>query len=366
MRILDLGILQPGTSVKTALEQARSGVSARGFLPATMPFLPATVVAPAPAFNAKDDAYWEAVQAIGSIEAIETYLARYPRGVHVFEASQLINELRATPGRLAQEAEDRLRLSRENRRQVQRNLSLLGFDPHGVDGVFGRGSRAAIAAWQRSRRFDETGYLPGNQVNALQTAADQRARELEEEARLRQQEQERQDASYWRQTGRGGTEDGLQAYLRRYPDGVYADVARRKINVFEEERRREAAANERRFWDDARSAGTEQAYIDFLKQFPNGVFAKAARQRIADIRNSAQDSDLLEQAKAEEELVAGNPITRLLVEKKLDSLGLDLGRVDGRFDEYTRKAIRRFQRARNIPVTGYVTQQTIVRMLAAQ
>jgi peptidoglycan hydrolase-like protein with peptidoglycan-binding domain len=38
--------------------------------------------------------------------------------------------------------------------------------------------------------------------------------------------------------------------------------------------------------------------------------------------------------------------------------------VDGVFDEATRRAIRRFQNARNLPATGYVTRATMARLLA--
>jgi peptidoglycan hydrolase-like protein with peptidoglycan-binding domain len=44
----------------------------------------------------------------------------------------------------------------------------------------------------------------------------------------------------------------------------------------------------------------------------------------------------------------------------------DPGRVDGRFDENSRKAIRRFQRSRNLPATGYVGQATMVALLATR
>jgi peptidoglycan hydrolase-like protein with peptidoglycan-binding domain len=39
--------------------------------------------------------------------------------------------------------------------------------------------------------------------------------------------------------------------------------------------------------------------------------------------------------------------------------------VDGVFDNATRRAIRRFQRARDITPTGFVTQRTLVLLLAA-
>ena len=69
-------------------------------------------------------------------------------------------------------------------------------------------------------------------------------------------------------------------------------------------------------------------------------------------------------AEAEEAKVVGNGVLRLLVENRLAAAGEDPGTIDGRFDKTTRRAIRRFQRDQGLTVTGYVTQATMVRLLA--
>ena len=73
----------------------------------------------------------------------------------------------------------------------------------------------------------------------------------------------------------------------------------------------------------------------------------------------------MDAARAEEAQVAGNQIVRALVEQRLNQVGLAPGALDGNFDEETRRAIRRFQQAADLPVTGYVTQATMVRLLAS-
>ena len=45
---------------------------------------------------------------------------------------------------------------------------------------------------------------------------------------------------------------------------------------------------------------------------------------------------------------------------------VDPGQVDGKFTKKTRKAIRQFQRARRLPVTGYVSRNTMVRLMAGR
>lgn len=60
-----------------------------------------------------------------------------------------------------------LGLSRQQRRAVQAGLTQRGFDTRGVDGVFGRGTRNAIAAWQRANDLEATGYLTAAQYDRL-------------------------------------------------------------------------------------------------------------------------------------------------------------------------------------------------------
>ncbi len=171
--------------------------------------------------------------------------------------------MQKSPAKLAREAEAALSLDRDARREIQRDLSLLGYDTRGVDGIFGPGSRAAVTAWQEANDLQATGYLSGNQITALDAAAEERAQELDEELRLRQEELERLDAAYWRATGRGGDEDELRKYLKRYPDGLFSDIARDRLPVFDEERRETAAIAEADAWDLAIETDTEAGYDYF-------------------------------------------------------------------------------------------------------
>jgi len=52
-----------------------------------------------------------------------------------------------------------LNLDKTGRARVQRALTLVGYDTRGVDGAFGKNSRAAISAYQTSADLPATGYL---------------------------------------------------------------------------------------------------------------------------------------------------------------------------------------------------------------
>lgn len=356
---------QPGASL-AALAAARAGLVAEGFVAPLVPFLPGggAVVPPSPGPSPEEAALYEAARTIGTIEAYETYLARYPNGAFAAEARAEVERLRAEPANRARAAEDALGLSVEQRRQIQRDLALLGYNPRGIDGIFGPATRTAIRGWQQATGFTVTGYLDAPQLDRLRAQARDRAIQLEEEARRRQLEEERRDRAYWQETGAGGTEAGLRAYLERYPDGLFADVARVRLNAIEEERRRQAAAADRAAWDAARGADTIAAYRRYLQDFPQGAFAPAARARIAELEADQRDSDAVEAARRAEEGLGLTPFTRRLIEQRLAALGLQPGTVDGTFDEQSRRAIRRYQRNRGLPVTGYVDEATLIRLLA--
>ncbi len=353
-------ILGAGLPVGLAVSGREGAVVGYGYLPVGRSFLP---VSPEERAGA-EAAAWEAAEAADDIGAYEGYLQLYPSGPNADTANARLSELRLTPEARAAAAETALGLNRDARREIQRNLSILGFDPRGIDGIFGNGTRAAIRAAQAEQGIEVTGFLTGNQIVWLQEAAATRSAELEEEARARQEEADRLDSAFWRETGRGETEDGLRTYLERYPDGLFSGLAQGRLDEIEAERQSSAAAADRAEWEAAEASDDVAGYERYLAIYPEGAFADEARTRVLALKGDNEEELRLEAARAEEARVAANPITRLLVERRLQQLGLEPGAVDGRFDDDTRKAIRNYQRARDLPATGYVSQATLVRMLA--
>ena len=59
------------------------------------------------------------------------------------------------------------RLDRETKRRIQEALAWSGHYRAAIDGAFGRGTRAAIARWQKDNGFAPTGYLTGRQMEKL-------------------------------------------------------------------------------------------------------------------------------------------------------------------------------------------------------
>ncbi len=72
----------------------------------------------------------------------------------------------------AQRAERALGFDFDQRREIQRRLTLIGFSTRGTDGVLGPRTRAAVGAWQSQHGWPGTGYLDTFQVDALVSESD--------------------------------------------------------------------------------------------------------------------------------------------------------------------------------------------------
>lgn len=348
----------------SGLRGLRGGAEVSGFISSTVAFTSKPTETASSANNDMGEiAYWSAVRDIGTVDALNAYLRRYPKGLFAAEARAQIQTKENNREAQIRNAETALGLNRDQRRKIQRDLALLGYDPRGADGVFGPATRRAIAAWQVDQNLDNHGYLDRDQLSLLQEFARRRAAVLEEEARQRRQIEDARDRAYWQDTGSRGTEDGYRRYLSSFPDGIFSDIARNGLAEIEAERRAELGARERGAWELAQEDNTVESYTWFLEQFPNGEFADVARARIEDLERNSAEAEAARRFSGTENAVAGSTAARLLIERRLTDFKLKPGPIDGEFTSETRRAIRRFQKARGLEVTGYVNQPTMVQLL---
>ena len=367
-RALTTLMQEPGTRVANVAD--RTGLAVSGFIRADQVLRDvAAVQEPEPAAAPEPDGdrladllAWRQADQTDTVEAYEEYLSAHPNGQFARMAENRLQALTDTPEAQAERGEQSLDLNRDQRREIQRDLSLLDYNTRGIDGIFGRGTRAAIGAWQGDNGYTSTGFLTEEQIRQLDAQAERRSAQLEAEAAARREEQLARDRAFWEETGAFGDEPGFRAYLERFPDGEFSEVARARLEEIEREKRRQTDARDRQLWDEARMEDSVQGYRDYLTVAPDGMFRDEAEARIAELERGS--SNEVEQARREEQALNLSASTRRLIEARLERIGLDPGPVDGTFDDDTRRAIRRYQEARELPQTGYLSEAVVVRLLA--
>ena len=122
--------------------------------------------------------------------------------------------------------EEGLNLDRSARREIQQGLQAGGFDPGGADGLFGPRTRAAIRNWQSARGGRTTGYLDAAQVEALRGAARVRPVAAASQPPPATAEQE---TVFWQSIANSTDPADFEAYLRRFPNGVFSDLAQNRL-----------------------------------------------------------------------------------------------------------------------------------------
>lgn len=122
---------------------------------------------------------------------------------------------------------------------------------------------------------------------------------IEEEIRLAKIRAEN-DKKAWNEASKINTISAFQKYLNEWPDGDYAQSARKNISLLEADNKA---------WQTARSNHTKAAYQKYIADFPQGQFASTARLEISKFEEAEREAARQEQLareKAEREAAARN------------------------------------------------------------
>ena len=149
------------TSGQVALTSGGTGpAGALLFLPAHAPEVA----------SATEQLFWETVRDGGGAADFEAYLAAYPEGAFAALARARLDGL-ATDDGTAPAIPNPIPFGLAERRAIQRDLRRLGLYAGTIDGIFGRGTEAAIARFQRDQEEEPTGWLTDAQRGRLRLAA---------------------------------------------------------------------------------------------------------------------------------------------------------------------------------------------------
>lgn len=113
------------------------------------------------------------------------------------------------------------------------------------------------------------------------------------------------EAVYWKEIENRNTKSGYELYLAEYPNGRFAKAAKDRITEFNNQEAIRLKNIEKNKWQDAAQQNTRESYNDYLNSYPNGEYANSARQKIKDIedkeaRKKAEIENAREQTKWDE------------------------------------------------------------------
>ncbi len=103
------------------------------------------------------------------------------------------------------------------------------------------------------------------------------------------------ELAFWNSVKASDRSADFEAYLDQYPSGIFAALARNRLDQFGEDAAPEPAAeepaghqdSELAFWNSVTESASAAAYTAYLERFPQGSFAVLARLRLAELEAQA-------------------------------------------------------------------------------
>lgn len=261
--------------------------------------------------NSADIAYWDFVKDKTNVAYFESYVTRYPDGIFVDIAKLKIGELGGTTPKT--EPVEKPKANDDAKKLADKKAQELAAEK--------ARKLAAKEAQEKAKILEQQKTAAAQQQS---TAA----------ARQAQQNRQLTEISYWNSILNQTDPELFRAYLVRYPDGIFASIAKFKIGP--------------QVKDSAKSNNsTGKAGI-----------SESAEKEVKKAENQEIDQKEIKLAKLEEqktdpepEVVVPKISKRDLakgVQRELNRVGCDAGKVDGFWGKGSIRALKRFEKHLNV------------------
>lgn len=88
-------------------------------------------------------------------------------------------------------------------------------------------------------------------------------------------------AEHWKSTEAVGSAAAFEDHIARFPNCAYAGLARARLDDLKSKGKAKQSEVEIAFWNSIKDRGDAAGFRDYLTRFPDGVFATLARDRLA-------------------------------------------------------------------------------------
>lgn len=171
--------------------------------------------------------------------------------------------------------------------------------------------------------------------------------------------------------------DSYMAFLDEFPEGYYASLAQERLAALalaKQQEELETAPLEDVYWITIRGSTAPEDFEAYLRRFPDGIYTDLATARIEALGRSQEIVEFLADGEpATDEMtlrrkarIQLDQIPFNMIQYGLVALGFVLEDVNGILDPATKRAIRAYQASIDAPQTGKLDpQQTVDVLLAA-
>jgi Domain of unknown function (DUF4189)/TIR domain/Putative peptidoglycan binding domain len=123
----------------------------------------------------------------------------------------------------------------------------------------------------------------------------------------------------------------------------------------------EASRVEVTFWNSIKDEKNPHLFEAYLKRYPDGAFADIARIALEELKAAAQ-KPTTPPAQTDDSVQISDPVLLNELRDRLYELNFDPGPLDGPLTDAARKAIQEFQQQINVPPTGIATMGLLRRL----
>jgi hypothetical protein len=123
----------------------------------------------------------------------------------------------------------------------------------------------------------------------------------------------------------------------------------------------DAASIEVAFWNSIKDEKNPSLFEAYLKRYPNGAFADIARITLDELKTAAR-TPAAPAPQADDSVQISDPVLLKELRDRLYELNFDPGPPDGPLTDASRKAIQEFQQQINVPPTGIATMGLLRRL----
>lgn len=88
------------------------------------------------------------------------------------------------------------------------------------------------------------------------------------------------ERTYWESVRNSTNPEDFRAYLRNYPNGQFADLARNRISSLETAAKAKTEDNERAYWASIEESKNFEDFRAYLRSYPRGLFAGLATNKL--------------------------------------------------------------------------------------